>query len=293
MTPEAIQREPLVIPVSPNRRTWQRLSRNRAALAGLCWILLAGILCFSAPLLPLPSPSAQNLELGASAPSAAHWMGTDTLGRDLFSRILYGGRISFLVGLIATAVALTIGVLYGCLSGYAGGRVDRFMMRCVEILYALPFTVFVLLLMVAFGRHLWLIFLAIGAVEWLPMARIVRGQVLGLKQLAFVEAARTLGEPFTGILRKHLLPNLWGTILVYATLTIPGVMLLEAFISFLGLGVQAPMTSWGDLIRSGAENMEESPWMLFFPSLFFALTLFSLNFLGDGLRDAFDPKSGK
>lgn len=293
MTKTPSRQEISMIPASPSRRAWQRLCKNRAAMAGLIWILFMGTLCFCAPLLPLPSPIAQNLELGASAPSADHWMGTDPLGRDLLSRILYGGRISFLVGLIATAVALSIGVVYGCLSGYAGGRVDRLMMRCVEILYALPFTVFVLLLMVAFGRQLWLIFLAIGAVEWLPMARIVRGQVLGLKQLAFVEAARVLGEPLPGILRKHLLPNLWGTILVYATLTIPGVMLLEAFISFLGLGVQAPMTSWGDLIRSGAENMEESPWLLFFPSLFFAATLFSLNFLGDGLRDAFDPKSGK
>ena len=263
------------------------------AVGGLIFVVLVTLACIVGPWILPFSHEAQNLELGASAPSSTHWLGTDALGRDLLARILSGGRISLMVGAVATTVAVTIGVLYGMISGYVGGRLDRLMMRLVEILYSMPFTVFVILLMVFFGRELWLIFVAIGAVEWLTMARIIRGQVLGLKEQAFVHAARSLGQSPAGIMRKHFLPNVAGIIIVYATLTVPGVMLLEAFISFLGLGVQPPDTSWGDLIRSGAESMEEYPWLLVFPSLFFAATLFSLNFLGDGLRDALDPKREK
>ncbi|WP_343075476.1 ABC transporter permease [Ruficoccus amylovorans] len=270
---------------------WERLRANRMAMAGLAFTVLVTLACIIGPWLLPHAPDTQNLALGASGPGAEHWLGTDTLGRDLLARILSGGRVSLLVGAVATTVALVIGVSYGIVSGYAGGRTDRLMMRFVEIIYSMPFTVFVIILMVVFGRHLWLIFVAIGAVEWLTMARIVRGQVLGLKEQAFIQAARSLGQDHISIMRKHLLPNLLGVITVYATLTVPGVMLLEAFISFLGLGVQPPQTSWGDLIRAGAESMEEYPWLLIFPSLFFSATLFSLNFLGDGLRDALDPKS--
>ncbi|MEM9226507.1 MAG: ABC transporter permease [Verrucomicrobiota bacterium] len=271
-------------------QAWARMRRNPLAVGGLIFILLVSLACVVGPWLLPHEAETQNLDLGASAPSAQHWLGTDILGRDLLARILSGGRVSLMVGIIATTVALIIGVSYGMISGYVGGRVDAAMMRFVEVMYSMPFTVFVILLMVFFGRELWLIFVAIGAVEWLTMARIIRGQVLALKEQPFISAARSLGQSPLRIAQKHLLPNLLSVIIVYATLTVPGVMLLEAFISFLGLGVQAPQTSWGDLIRAGAEAMEEYPWLLLFPSLFFAATLFSLNFLGDGLRDALDPK---
>lgn len=276
---------------SPWTDAWARWRTNRLAVGGAVVLLGMIALCLFGPLVLSTDYQAQNLALGASGPSAEHWLGTDELGRDLLARILAGGRVSFAVGLLATAVSLLIGVAYGLISGLAGGRTDRAMMRGVEIVQALPFVIFVILLVTFFGRHLWLIFLAIGAVEWLTMARIVRGQALELKVREFVQAARALGQSETRIATVHLLPNLLGVILVYATLTVPGVMLLEAFISFLGLGVQAPMTSWGDLMKLGAENMEEYPWTLLFPALFFSATLFSLNAVGDGLRDAFDPKS--
>ena len=235
----------------------------------------------------------QNLELGASAPSASHWLGTDTLGRDLLVRLLYGGRISMGVGLCATFVALTIGVIYGAVAGYVGGRIDSLMMRIVDILYSLPFTIFVILLMVFFGRNIILLFLAIGAVEWLTMARIVRDQIISLKKMEFIDAARSLGLSNRRIIFRHMLPNVAGPIIVYTTLTIPAVMLLEAFLSFLGLGVQPPMSSWGTLIKDGAEKMEEFWWLLVFPGSVFSITLFSLNFLGDGLRDALDVRASK
>jgi len=276
---------------SPGRLAWRRLRKNRAAMAGGCLVLLIALLCAAGPWLIPHDHAAGNPTLGATPPSATHWLGTDALGRDMLARILYGGRISFAVGLAATAVALLIGVSYGIASGLAGGRVDALMMRLVEVLYSMPLAVFVIILVVVFGQHLWLIFAAIGAVEWLTMSRIVRGQVQQLKVQPFVEAARSLGAGPGSIVRRQLLPNLLGVVAVYATLTVPGVMLLEAFISFLGLGVQAPMTSWGFLIKEGAAGMEEHPWLLVFPASFFAATLFGLNFLGDGLRDALDPKS--
>jgi oligopeptide transport system permease protein len=220
-------------------------------------------------------------------------LGTDSLGRDLLTRMMYGGRVSLEVGLCATAVSLTIGVLYGAIAAFLGGKIDVIMMRTVDIIYALPFTIFVILLMVFFGRNFILLFVAIGAVEWLTMARIVRGQVISLKRQEFIEAAIALGLRKRRIILRHMLPNLLGTVIIYATLTIPSVMLLESFLSFLGLGVQAPMSSWGILIKEGAERMEECPWLLVFPGSVFALTLFSLNFLGDGLRDALDPRASK
>ena len=270
---------------------WRRLRSNRPALAGLIFILVVGTICALSPLLAPYPFEATNLSLGPTSPSSEHWLGTDTLGRDLISRMLYGGRISLLVGLLATLVSLTIGVSYGLISGFAGGWTDRIMMRLVEIIYSMPFTIFVILLTVVFGRNIVLIFVAIGTVEWLTMARIVRGQALSLKVQEFVQASRALGQSRRKIITKHLLPNILGTIIVYATLTIPSVMLLEAFVSFLGLGIQPPMTSWGILIKEGADAMEAYPWLLIFPSIVFSLTLFSLNFLGDGLRDAFDPRA--
>ncbi len=278
---------------SPGRDAWRRLQRNKLAVGGGGLLLGLALCCLAGPWLLHATYQAQDLALGASAPGAAHWLGTDTLGRDLLVRLLYGGRISLGVGLSATFVALTIGVAYGAVAGYVGGRTDAVMMRLVDIIYALPFTIFVILLMVFLGRNIILLFVAIGAVEWLTMARIVRGQVMALKKMEFIEAARSLGLGHGRIIFRHLLPNVLGPVIVYTTLTIPAVMLLEAFLSFLGLGVQPPMSSWGTLIKDGAEKMEEFPWLLLFPGGVFSLTLFSLNFLGDGLRDALDVRAAK
>lgn len=275
------------------RDAWRRLAKNRMAVVSAIILVLVVLAAFLGPQFSGQSYETQDLRLGATPPSANHWLGTDTLGRDLFVRILYGGQISISVGLCATAVALTIGVLYGTVSGFLGGKVDAFMMRIVDIIFALPFTVFVILLMVFFGRKFVLLFAAIGAVQWLTMARIVRGQVQSLRHQEFIEAAEALGLSKLRIIFRHMIPNALGPIIVYATLTVPSVMLLEAFLSFLGLGVQPPMSSWGVLIKEGADSMEEFPWLLIYPGLFLAVTLFSLNFLGDGLRDALDPRAAK
>lgn len=296
------------------RDAWARLRKNKLAVAGGIVLLVLTLLCVCGPWFSQTYQD-QNLDLGATPPGAAHWLGTDTLGRDLFARILYGGRISIMVGLVATFVALTIGVIYGAVAGFLGGKTDRVMMRIVDIMYALPFTIFVILLMVFMKTpseklDLWLrdtlhaeglqgvgnmvlLFAAIGAVEWLTMSRIVRGQVLSIKRMEFIEAARSLGYGRRRIIFRHIIPNVLGPIIVYSTLTVPSVMLLEAFLSFLGLGVQPPMSSWGALIKDGAEKMEEFWWLLVFPGSVFSLTLFSLNFLGDGLRDALDVRASK
>ena len=228
-----------------------RLSRNRAAMLGGFVLIMLIICAVLAPWIAPYSYSFQDLNLGASPPSSEHLLGTEILGRDLLSRILYGARISLLVGFVATGVALVIGVSWGIVAGYIGGRVDSIMMRIVDVLYGLPFIIFIILLMVIFGRNLWLLFGAIGAVEWLTMARIVRGQVMGLKNQEFVLAAQAMGVSNLSMFRRHLLPNILGPIAVYATLTIPQVMLLEGFLSFLGLGIQPPMSSWGTLIKDG------------------------------------------
>jgi oligopeptide transport system permease protein len=275
------------------RDAWHRLGKNKMAVISALVLILIALAAFIGPLFLAQSYETQNLQLGAIPPGARHWLGTDTLGRDLFVRILYGGRVSMSVGFCATAVALVIGVLYGAISGFLGGKIDLLMMRVVDIIFALPFTVFVILLMVFFGRKFVLLFVAIGAVQWLTMARIVRGQVLSLRHQEFIEAAEALGLSKPRIIFRHMIPNTLGPIIVYATLTVPAVMLLEAFLSFLGLGVQPPMSSWGVLIKEGAEVMEEFPWLLIYPGLILALTLFSLNFLGDGLRDALDPRAAK
>ncbi len=272
---------------------WARLRKNHLAVLGLAVLVTMIIVALLTPWIAPYSYEAQDLDLGATPPSGAHWLGTDIFGRDLLTQILYGGRVSLAVGFIATAVALLIGVGYGAIAGYVGGRTDAIMMRLVDILYALPFMIFIVLLMVVFGRNVILLFLAIGAVEWLTMARIMRGQVQSLRQQEFVEAAVSLGLPASTIIRRHLVPNALGPIIVYTTLTIPSVMLLEAFLSFLGLGIQPPQTSWGLLISYGAETMEEYPWLLIYPGLTLTITLFSLNFLGDGLRDALDVRGSK
>lgn len=270
---------------------WVRLGKNKLAMFGLYVVLTLVVVSILTPWIAPYGYEEQNLDLGATGPSAAHWLGTDIFGRDLLTRIMYGGRISLAVGLIATSVALVIGVAWGTIAGYVGGRTDAIMMRIVDAMYALPFIIFIILLMVVFGRSVLLLFLAIGAVEWLTMARIVRGQVLSIRSQEFVEAARSMGFSTPHILLKHVVPNSLGPIIVYATLTVPQVMLLEAFLSFLGLGIQPPQSSWGLLISYGAETMEDYPWLLIFPGLVLSITLFALNFLGDGLRDALDPKA--
>lgn len=298
------------------RDAWHRLLKNRLSVVGGAVVILVALLCIFAGFIA-PNPNEQNLALYATAPSHAHWFGTDTLGRDLFARVLFGGRISLAVGVVATLVALCIGVVYGTISGYYGGNVDAVMMRIVDIIYALPFVIFVILLSVFFNNdetrerinhvihaaglkfslgsefNIVLLFAAIGAVEWLTMARIVRGQVRSLRKMDFVEAAEALGIRTPRIIFRHMIPNVLGPIIVYTTLTIPSVMLLEAFLSFLGLGVQPPNASWGVLIGEGAKSMEEFWWLLVFPGLALSITLFSFNFLGDGLRDALDPRASK
>jgi oligopeptide transport system permease protein len=218
------------------------------------------------------------------------FFGTDSNGRDLMVRVMLGGQISIAVGLAASLVSLGIGVVYGATSGYLGGRIDNVMMRFVEILYSLPFVFLVVVLVVFFGRSVVLIFAVIGAVQWLEMARIVRGQTLSLKRREFVGAAQALGLSDWQIIRRHIIPNTIGPVIVFVTVVVPQVILTESFLSFLGLGVQAPLASWGTLISEGAKNMQNAPWLLIFPSIFFVITLFSLNFVGDGLRDALDPK---
>jgi len=295
---------------------WHRLRKNKMALAGGVFILLLAGLSFMGPFF-LEGDYYTNtvLENKLTAPGAEYTLGTDHLGRNQLGRIIKGGQISLLVGLVATFVSLTIGIGYGTISGYFGGKIDSVMMRIVDILYSLPFVIFVILLMV-FAKDLgdsidewfrargsefsisgqWnmlLLFVAIGAVEWLTMARIVRGQVMSLRRQEFIEACISLGLPTERILFRHMVPNILGPVIVYTTLTIPAVMLLEAFLSFLGLGVQPPTPSWGLLIKDGADRMREAWWMLVFPGALFAITLFSFNFVGDGLRDALDPKTSK
>lgn len=310
---------------------WMRLKKNRIAFISGIVVIVIFLTCFLGPiLLPeppedgadatgwfLPDPNKINLDNRSAGPSGAHLLGTDHLGRDLLSRVLDGGQISLLVALIATAVSSTIGILYGGISGYVGGRMDSLMMRSVDVLYALPFIVMVILFSLWVNTYTdsmttWMadflnserqsvyrftslvpLFIAIGAIGWLNMARIVRAQVQGLRKQEFVEAARSLGLSNARILLRHILPNTLGPVIVYTTLTVPSIMLFEAILSFLGLGVQPPNSSWGILIKEGADRMEINAPLLIYPTIIFSLTLLCLNFLGDGLRDALDPKSAK
>jgi oligopeptide transport system permease protein len=278
-----------------------RLLRNKAAVTGMVLLALIALLAVLAPLLSRYSYEAIDYSIVSCAPDwwpfeatctagGSHWFGTDAVGRDLFVRVLYGARVSLAVGFVATLVSLVIGVLYGATAGYLGGRIDAVMMRAVDILYSLPFIFFVIILMVMFDRNFFLLFVAIGAVVWLTMARIVRGQTLSAKQKEYIEAARAAGVSPFGIITRHIIPNVVGPVVVYITLTVPDVILIESFLSFLGLGIQEPLTSWGVLIADGANTIESAPWMLVFPALFMAVTLFCFNFIGDGLRDALDPK---
>ena len=309
-------------PYARGRSLWDdardRLCRNRAAMVSLLFLLLMVVACFLLPLCPcIPNPNETDLGNIAASCTWEHPFGTDQLGRDLLARVLYGGRISLLVGVVATGVALVIGLLYGLVSGYVGGRTDALMMRTVDVLFALPFIVLVIVFSLSIeepSRRLteWVVqttgwtretvapilglvplFIAIGALGWLTLARIVRTQTMEIKSQEYVLAARSLGLGHVRILLRHIAPNLLGTVVVYTTLAVPGIILTESTLSFIGLGVKAPNSSWGTLIKEGADRMEVTPELLIFPSVFFCLTLLALNFLGDGLRDALDPRSSK
>ncbi|MEZ4365371.1 MAG: ABC transporter permease [Kofleriaceae bacterium] len=277
---------------------WRRLRRNRAAVASGITVAFITFMCFiGAPILGLVTGldgTRTNIPLGAVGPSWAHPMGTDTLGRDMLMRVLEGGKWAILVAITATAIAVIIGVAYGAIAGYVGGRTDDLMMRLVDTLYGFPTVVFVIVVMAVFElKSLVVLFGLIGAISWLTMARIVRAQVVGLRHREFVEAARALGVRPATILFRHIVPNTLGVVVVYATLLMPGVMLTEAFLSFLGLGVQAPLASWGTLVTEGSTQILVYSWLLVGPGLVMSITVLALNFLGDGLRDALDPRSRK
>jgi oligopeptide transport system permease protein len=303
---------------------WKRLLKNKLAVFGLIIVIFMALLCFIGPFIwelatgntpdKIPSGVGSGDLVRSFPPSLSHPMGTDDSGRDLFSRVMQGGRISLMVGIISTIVSLILGVSYGAIAGYLGGRIDNFMMRVVDIIYSIPYILIVIVLLSVFGgpntpewiksasnlfgggqglAQIFLLFFALGLVSWLTMARVVRGQILSLKNQEFVMAAKATGVSTPGIIFRHLVPNVLGPVIVYATLTIPQVMLSEAFLSFLGIGVQAPYASWGSLANEGIKNISIFPWQLIFPGVTMALTLFSLNFLGDGLRDALDPQTRK
>lgn len=280
--------------IGMGRSLWQdalaRLLRNKAAMISIFILLFLVVAAIFIPFIWPHDYTYINTNNVYGEPSLSHPFGSDPQGRDSFVRLLYGLRISLAVGLVASLVSLTIGVFWGAVAGYFGGKVDAIMMRIVDILYALPFIFFVIILVVAFGRNIYLIFVAIGAVEWLTMARIVRGQTLSIKKKEYIEAAKAAGLSQFAIIKSHIIPNLLGPVIVYVTLTIPAVILTESFLSFLGLGVQEPMTSLGNLISIGAKEMEIAPWLLLYPAGIMMITLFCLNFIGDGLRDAIDPK---
>tara|TARA_B100000886_G_C20405150_1_gene484406 strand:- start:846 stop:1739 length:894 start_codon:yes stop_codon:yes gene_type:complete len=270
----------------------RRLFQNKAAVVSLILLFFVAFLSFFGPFFLKYSFSDTDWNSIYYPPNLinGHFLGTDGNGRDLLVRILYGGRLSLTIGVLATLVSVFIGVIYGTIAGYFGGKLDIFMMRVVEILYAMPYLIFVIILMVVFGRNIYFLFIAIGAVEWLTMARIVRGQTISLKEKEFIETSKAIGQTNFMIIWKHIIPNLAGPIIVYITLMVPSVIILESFLSFLGLGVQEPLTSWGVLISEGSREMETAWWLLIFPGLFMTITLASLNFIGDGLRDAIDPK---
>ncbi len=269
-----------------------RLLQNHAAVVSGIILIIIVLLSFVGPYLAPHTVDDVNWDFIDSPPNfaAGYYFGTDYNGRDLFVRTLYGGRVSLTIGIVATLVSLVIGVSWGAIAGFIGGRVDGAMMRVVDILYSLPFIFFVIMLTVVFGRYMVLMYVAIGAVSWLDMARIVRGQTLSLKRKEFVEAAHASGVSTFNIIRRHIVPNTLGPVIIYVTLTVPVVMLTESFISFLGMGVQEPNSSWGVLVSEGSRTMDVSWWGLVFPCLFLSTTLLCLNYLGDGMRDAFDPK---
>jgi oligopeptide transport system permease protein len=295
LAPGSLRNAALMERAVKGRSLWddarRRLFRNRAAVASM---IVLGLLVLCALIGPFVTPYAYDEinknDVWLGPLTGNHLIGTDSLGRDLLARLFTGLGVSLAIGAVATSVSLVIGVAWGATAGYLGGVVDEVMMRIVDVLYSLPYIFFVIILMVTFGSNFILLFVAIGAVEWLTMARIVRGQTLSLKQKEFIEAARAAGLTRRAIIARHIVPNLLGPVVVYVTLTIPGVILAESFLSFLGLGVQPPMASLGTLISNGAQDMELAPWLLIFPSLTMVVTLMCFNFIGDGLRDAIDPK---
>jgi len=295
MIPGSPERAELLKNAVKGRSLWddarRRLFRNKAAVASMIILGLLVVLAIIGPsLAPFHYDQIRKNDVWMPPLTGGHLLGTDSLGRDLLARLLMGLGVSMAIGVVATLVSLVIGVAWGSIAGFIGGRTDEIMMRIVDTLYSLPFIFFVILLMVTFGRNILLIFVAIGAVEWLTMSRIVRGQTLSLKQKEFVEAARAAGVSQGAIIFRHIVPNLLGVVVVYVTLTIPAVIIAESFLSFLGLGVQPPMASLGTLISAGAQDMELAPWLLIFPSIVMIVTLMCFNFIGDGLRDAIDPK---
>jgi oligopeptide transport system permease protein len=278
---------------SPIQIAMIQLRRNRMAMAGAVILIVMTTASMLAPVLPIPAEDAISLENSYQPPSLSHWLGTDPLGRDMLSRTLNGLRRSLLVGIAATLVSLIIGVSYGAVAGFSGGRTDNLMMRIVDILYGLPFMFIVIILLVIAGQSFINLFIALGAVQWLTMSRIVRGQVLSVKEKEYVEAAMAMGSSRVHILARHIIPNVLGPIIVYSTLMVPAIILEESFLSFLGLGIPDPYSSLGKLCKMGADNMDSYPWLLIFPSAVMMVILFSLNFLGDGLRDALDPQLKK
>jgi len=281
----------------PARSPWldarQRFLRNRAALISLIVLGLIALICLVGPwLLPHAYDDTDWNQMGI-APTWDHWhlFGTDELGRDLLVRTLIGGRISLTVGALATLVSVLLGVAWGAVAGFVGGKIDAIMMRIVDILYAIPYLLIAIMMVTILGRDFYLVVLTISAFSWMDMARVVRGQTLSIKSKEYIEAARAIGVPTYRIIFSHVVPNLLGIVVIYTSITVPSVILTESVLSFLGLGVQEPMTSWGVLIHDGANVMESSPWMIWFPGAALTLTLYCANFLGDGMRDALDPKS--
>jgi oligopeptide transport system permease protein len=272
---------------------WRRLKKHKLAMVGLVIIIILSVLAIFGPMLSPYSYSDQDLANANQPPSAEHWFGTDNLGRDLFTRVLYGARISLAIGLVTSIISFVIGVTYGAISGFFGGKIDALMMRFVDILYGLPFLLYVILLIVIMEPGLGPIFIALGIVFWLNMARIVRGEILSLKEREFVLAAKTIGANSRRIIMRHLVPNAMGPIIITMTLVIPEAIFSEAFLSYIGLGVSAPIASWGVLASDGYAAIRAYPWQLFFPAVFISVTILAFNFLGDGLRDALDPRMRK
>lgn len=289
----SIKNTELVIGSSLWKDAWRRLKKNKLAVFGAIILIFIVTISLLGPLLSSYSYDQINLDKSSEPPSWEHFFGTDQLGRDILVRALIGGRISLMVGIIATAVSFAIGVAYGAISGYFGGYIDELMMRIVDVIYSLPYLFLVIVLLAFFTKSIFMLFFVLGGVSWLTMARIVRGQVLSIKNQEFIEAARAVGVETPMIILRHVIPNTLGPVIVYTTLTIPSAMLSEAFLSFLGLGVQPPLASWGTMVNEGVESISIYPWQLIFPGLMMAITLFSLNFLGDGLRDALDPQMRK
>lgn len=272
---------------------WRRLKKNKAAMIGLTFLIFITLLAILGPYFAKHTYSDQILSLSNANPSAEYWFGTDNLGRDMYVRTLYGARISMSIGIVASLITLVIGVVYGGISGYFGGRVDSIMMRIVDIMYCIPMLLYIIMLMVILGPGLINIFIALGLVYWLRMARIVRGQILSLKEQEYIMAVKLTGASTWRILSRHLIPNTLGPIIITATLAIPEAIFTEAFLSFIGLGVSAPMASWGVLASEGVANLRSYPFQLFFPAAAISITMLCFNFLGDGLRDALDPRMRK